>query len=207
MVEVGHFTLLLSTSTLLPVSDTQTPSDADLALQVQGGNRDALGMLYERYVNRIFTYVYYRTHHRATAEDIVSQTFLRALEKIASYDPNKGVFSAWLHRIARNLIIDHFRSVRPMQSIEDAWGLPDDDDVTHQVDANLKVDTIRLLLQQLSAEQREIVLLRLWHGYSFAEIGEILGKSEDSCKMACSRALSKIRAEVLLLLLTFFFHA
>lgn len=177
------------------------PDDVSLVEAHKAGDAEAFAQLYDRYARRIFDFVYYKTHHRETAEDIVSQTFLKALEGLGQYQSAKGAFSAWLHRIARNLVIDHYRAKRPTSPIEDAWDLSGSDDVVRDADAALKIETVREYLGTLKPDQRDILLLRLWSGYSFAEIAEVLGKSEGACKVAYHRAIGAMRAE----LLTFFF--
>ena len=175
---------------------------------VAEGDRDALAALYERYMKRLYNYVYYRTHQRETAEDIVSDVFIHALEKVHTFDPKRGNVSAWLYRITRNLTIDHFRKMRPMQNIEDVWDLADDTDIVRDTDTALKMREARNILQKLSPEQREIVLLRLWDNYSFREIAEFTGKSEGAVKMAFGRALKSIRTDLaLILLLPFLLHS
>ena len=175
--------------------------DQSLIAKVAEGDRDALATLYERYVRRLYTYVYYRTHHRETAEDIVSEVFLRALEHISSFDPARGNVSAWFHGIAHNLIIDHFRRLKPTQAIEDVWDLSSDTNVPRDADTALQVEKVREALKTLTPEQREMMILRLWDGYPFAEIAALTGKSEAACKMAFGRALKKIRSILLLLLI------
>ena len=86
---------------------------------VAEGDRDALAALYERYMKRLYNYVYYRTHQRETAEDIVSDVFIHALEKVHTFDPKRGNVSAWLYRITRNLTIETFQKTLPIQHIED----------------------------------------------------------------------------------------
>ena len=180
---------------------SKVTDDQSLIAKVAEGDRDALATLYERYVRRLYNYVYYRTHHRETAEDIVSEVFLRALEHISSFDSTRGNVSAWFHGIARNLIVDHFRSLKPLQAIEDVWDLSSDTNVPRDADTALQVEKVREALKKLTPEQREMMILRLWDGYPFAEIAALTGKSEAACKMAFGRALKKIRSDLLLLLI------
>ncbi len=180
-------------------------ADSDLIAAVRSGHTDAFEQLYERYVRRIYDFVYFKTHHRETAEDLVSVTFLRAYERIDQFDDSRGEFSAWRHRIARNAVIDHYRSFKQNSSIDDAWDLSDDTDVELDADTRLKVQDVRAFLRTLKPEQRDVVLLRLWSGYSFAEIAEILGKTEAACKMSFKRTVEKVQAGLLAsILLTFF---
>ncbi len=179
--------------------------DSILAVDAARGDEAAFTELYERYVRRIYDFVYYKTHHKQTAEDIVSQTFLQALQKLRTFDSSKGNFSQWIYRIARNLVIDHYRSFHAASSIEDAWDLSSDSDVVADADTALKIQAVRAVLGTLSPDQREVVLLRLWHGYPFAEIAEIIGKTEGASKMSFTRAMNTVRKDILLAVLFLFF--
>lgn len=162
------------------------------------------GALYTEYVQPIYRFVYRRTLDRMLAEDLTSTTFLKALEKIRTYDSAKGPFVAWLYRIARNTVTDHYRTRRVHANIEDVWDLASDDDPTAGVDTQLASKELRAALAKLPADKREIVLLRVWEGLSYAEIAAITGKSEGNCKVIFSRAVKDLRdilpSAVLLLL-------
>ena len=75
----------------------------------QKGSVEDFGRLYDLYIKKIYNFIYYKTHHQETAEDLVSIVFTKALKKINTFD-NSGTFSAWLYRIARNTVIDHYRT-------------------------------------------------------------------------------------------------
>lgn len=160
------------------------------------GDPQAFTHLYEAYAARIYHYHYYRTFHKETAEDLTSQTFMRALERLRSYNENKGTFSAWLYRVARNLLIDQVRTTRPSVDSEDMWDILHDhrssftaieqQDLLRRVEESLHI---------LRPEQREILILRLWDERSYQEIAEIVQKSEAACKMSVSRALTILRKQ------------
>ncbi len=164
--------------------------------------------LYDAHVRDIYKYLYYRTQHRETAEDLTSHVFMKALDKFDSYDASRGTFIAWAYRIARNALIDHYRSTRSTLDIEDVWDLQSDADVARDAEARERVEKLQPYLKALSKDQRELLLLRLWDDLSYAEISKMIGKSEDACKMAFSRTLAKLRKEVpaSILLLFLFMH-
>lgn len=181
--------------------------DASLAQKYKEGDNSAFEELYSRYVDAVYRATYMRTHHRQTAEDIVSTTFMQALESIGTFDPRRGSFSTWIHRIARNLTIDHFRAYKSDVSIEDAWDIPDDTDIPRDADTKRRIEHLRTHMRTFNASQREIILLRAWYGYPFAEIAEITGMKESACKMSYKRGIATLRSLVfLLLILSGFIH-
>lgn len=171
------------------------------------GDSEAFGALYDAYADKIYRYLYYRTQHRETAEDLTSQTFLKALDGLSGFDEARGTFSAWIYRIARNALIDHYRATRETVDIDDVWDLKSDEDVERDVEARERIEKLQPYLKALPKDQRELLLLRLWDGLSYAEISAIVGRSEDACKMAYSRTVARLRKDVpasllMLLLLT-----
>ncbi|MEY4745052.1 MAG: hypothetical protein RL272_997 [Candidatus Parcubacteria bacterium] len=173
----------------------------------QRGESDAFGRLYDAYVRRIYDFVYYRTHHKETAEDLTSDVFLKAFAKMDGFDAGKGTFAAWLYRIARNRVIDHYRASKRVDDIEDVWDLlRSGNDVARDADARERLRETEAHMAALPAAQRDIVIMRAWDGLSYAEIAEITGKSESACKMSFSRAVAALRKRLplaaLLIILT-----
>ena len=85
--------------------------------------QDDFGKLYDQHVKKIYEFIYFKTHHKETAEDLTSVTFMKALSNIESFDEKKASFKTWLYRIARNTVIDHYRMKRETADLEDAWDL------------------------------------------------------------------------------------
>ncbi len=166
---------------------------ADLARRCQQGDKNAFGLLYEAFIRPIYNFVYYKTHHQETAEDIVSGVFTKAFDHLGSFDPVRGPFSAWLYQIARNSVIDYYRTKRTLVNIEDAWDLDDGSDMVRDLGAREQLRNVQQYLKALPSEQRDIVIMRVWQGLSYAEISAALGKSEASCKMMYSRTIAKLR--------------
>src|SRR5688572_33358262 len=92
-------------------------SDEEILVRASAGDRDAFGMLYERYVERIFNYVYYRTGNVNDAEDLTARVFQRAMNHIVNYTDRGVPFSAWLYRIAHNLVANWHRDRSRRQEI------------------------------------------------------------------------------------------
>jgi RNA polymerase sigma-70 factor, ECF subfamily len=169
-------------------------TDSELALLCTQGNLEHFDALYTRHLKGIYAFIFYRTMERMTAEDLTSQTFLKALENIGSYDPNKGAFSTWIYRIARNTVVDHFRTNRKHTDIEDVWDLPSDDNPFLDASGALDARAIHDQLKALPKDKRDLIIMRLWDGLSYKEIADLTGKSEASCKMMFSRTVSDLRA-------------
>ena len=171
-------------------------NDAWLVTKCQSGDKEAFGEIYDRYLRRLYDFIYFKTHHKETAEDLVSLVFAKALQNIQSFDSQKGTLQAWLFQIARNTIIDHYRTFKKEYDIEDAWDIGEDNDLDKDLDTKQKIAEIEKYLQTLKAEQRDIIIMRVWQGLSYQEISEIIGKSEANCKMIYSRAINKLRQEM-----------
>ena len=179
-------------------------TDNQIITQIHAGKPQAFALLYEKYVDKIYAFIYYKTHHKQTAEDITSFTFTKALENIHQFKPHKGSFQAWLYQIARNNVNDFYRNHHFSKSIEDAWDIATTEDIERDVDLRNQLAEIKQGLQQLSSSQRDIVILRVWQNLSYAEIAAITGKSVNACKMDFSRATHSLRKEFQLAILLFF---
>jgi len=118
------------------------------------------------------------------------------LEKIKTFNSDKGTFSAWLYQIARNTVIDHYRTRKKTVDIDDVWDMAEDQDIERDIDVQEKLKSVEKHLAKLRSEQREIIIMRIWQDMSYAEIAEALDKSEGSCKMAFSRAINTLRREM-----------
>ncbi len=149
--------------------------------------------LYTAHIDAIYRYLYRRTLHRATAEDLASLTFMKAFEKLDQFNPSRGSFGGWVMTIAKNVLTDHYRSLKPQTDIEDVWDLSSDDDVVRDLEDREAHKQLREALSQLPKEKREIVLLRIWEDLSYAEIAAVTGKTEGNCKVIFSRALKDLR--------------
>ncbi|MFH1462436.1 MAG: RNA polymerase sigma factor [bacterium] len=168
-------------------------------------NLDNFGYLYDKYVRSIYNFIYYKTHHKETAEDLTSQTFLKALDKISSFDKKKGSFFSWLYQIARNSVIDFYRTKKNCLNIEDVWDLSGNEDIERDLDAKKKLEEVQKYLKRLKPEQREIVILRVWEGMSYKEIAEVVEKTEENCKVMFSRVVQRLRKEMPLAVFLNFF--
>jgi RNA polymerase sigma-70 factor (ECF subfamily) len=158
-------------------------------------SRDEFGNVYDTHAERIYNFIYYKTLNREVAEDITSHTFLKALENLHQYDSTKGTITVWLYRIARNLVIDHYRKKRATVNIDDVWDLSSNEDVQCDIEIKVQIEELKTVLSKLPAEQRDIIILRVWQDLPYSEIALIMQKSEGACKMMFSRIIARLREE------------
>lgn len=180
------------------------PHEAQLVRKSKKGDSAAFGELYDAYIRYIYNFIFYKVHHKETAEDLTSQTFFNALRNITSADPEKS-FLSWLYKIAQNIVIDHYRKWQRTDSkrtdIDDSWDIADDStDIIGDVETAREIAKVKKYLSSLSSAERDVVIMRVWQELSYKEIAEITGRSEASCKMTYSRSIKKLRGIIPLVL-------
>lgn len=183
---------------------TQTERDRVLVAKVQAGMSENFVLLYDSYLDKIYRFLYFRTNHQETAEDLTSQTFLKALDKINSFDSSKGTFQSWLYRIAHNLLIDHYRIPRRNVDLEAAENVASDSSPEQDTERELTIAQVQTLMGTLPEQAQELIILRIWEELPYAEIAKIMDKSEASLKMQFSRIIAGLRENPQLLLFIVF---
>lgn len=158
----------------------------------QAGDKAAFASLYERYFDLVLRYVYFRVGSQQLAEDVVSETFLRALRRLDSFTWQGRDFGAWLVTIARNIVADHFKSSRFRLEVTTAEMLDSDRIEESPENAVLKAFTNVALIEavkQLGPEQQECIVLRFLQCLSVAETARIMGRNEGAVKALQYRAV------------------
>lgn len=158
---------------------------------------EAFGQLYDLYFPRIYSYICRRTGDQASAEDLTSETFFKALRSIGQYRYTGQPFSAWLFRIATNVLTDHFRRQRFVQPLDRHAGMPDGH--WGPEEAAIRQDRRQAILRalaELTPEQQDVVLLRFEQGFRLKEIAGLLGKTEGAVKALMFRALHNLREKL-----------
>ena len=169
-----------------------------LVQRAQAGDAEAFGELYDRYVDSVYRYVYYRVGSAQLAEDLTSETFLRALRRISSFTWQGRDVGAWFVTIARNLIADHYKSSRYKleMTTEDMTTVSESRDAEEGPEnAVLEAMQNKVLLEavkQLNAEQQECIVLRFLQGLSVAETAQAMGKNDGAIKALQYRAIRSL---------------
>jgi RNA polymerase sigma-70 factor (ECF subfamily) len=169
----------------------------EIVRRAQAGDADAFGELYDRYVDVVYRYVHYRVSSTALAEDLTSETFLRALRRISSYSWQGRDFGAWLVTIARNLIADHYKSGRyrlevATSDLVEAGADRSEEGPEGEVLAGLTNAALIEAVKELNSEQQECIALRFLQGLSVAETAQIMGKNEGAIKALQYRAVKSL---------------
>lgn len=163
------------------------------------GDTEAFTLLYERYVHRIYNYIYYRTGNAHESEDLTSRVFHRALNHIPRYD-NRGVpFSAWLYRIAHNLVANWHRdnSRRKEVPLEDFTQHPHRAMAPEasMVDSQEKEELLKVI-RRLPPDRQQLLILKFVEGLSNQEVATIMMRSEGAIKSLYHRTLLALRDEL-----------
>lgn len=172
--------------------------DADL-IALAKEDRDAFGELYERYIDKIYNYVFYRTSNHQDAQDLTAKVFVRALKHIERYDDRGVPFSAWLYRIAHNLVANWYRDssrrkVIPLEDVvtrSERSALPEI--LTEQADEQ---DILMEGIHRLPPDRQQLLILKYVEKLSNVEIGEIMDKTEGAVKSLYYRTLLALREDL-----------
>lgn len=160
----------------------------------------AFGVLYKRYVRKIYNYAYYRIGNRHDAEDLTARTFYRALANIDRYQSRGLPFSAWLYRIAHNLVANWLRdrSRRKVISLDGlaltsqcGGSVPE-----YQTEANEEREALLEAIKRLPSDRQQLLILKLMEGMSNVEIGQVMGRSEGAIKSLYYRTLIALREDL-----------
>ena len=174
-------------------------SDEDILNRASQGDLDAFGLLYERYIDRIYNYVYYRTGNVSDAEDLTARVFQRAMNHISSYTDRGVPFSAWLYRIAHNLVANWHRdnSRRHEVPLEDHTELHYPAEHPEQVMVQSQErEKLLKVIRSLSSERQQLLILKFVEHLSNAEIAVIMGRSEGAIKSLYHRTVLVLRDEL-----------
>ncbi|MGG7573010.1 ECF subfamily RNA polymerase sigma factor, BldN family [Streptomyces sirii] len=180
------------TTTARRPADSDSRRMMDLVERAQAGEAEAFGRLYDQYADTVYRYIYYRVGGRATAEDLTSETFLRALRRIGTFTWQGRDFGAWLVTIARNLVADHFKSSRFRLEVTTGEMLDANEVERSPEDSVLESLSNAALLEavrKLNPQQQECVTLRFLQGLSVAETARVMGKNEGAIKTLQYRAV------------------
>ncbi len=165
-------------------------SDNELVKLYMNGNEESLSVLVNRHKRRIFSYIYLITRNKALTEDVFQETFFKVIQTLKKQQYNEeGKFLPWILRIAKNLIIDHFRKVKKMPTISTIYNdegeetsifdiIPEESNTSKNTEETQHFkETIRSIVNDLPQDQKEVVIMRTYYDMSFKEISEMTNVS------------------------------
>ncbi len=168
------------------------PEERQLVESAKAGDAQAFGQLYDASVDRVYRFLFFRVNDSQTAEDLTSVVYLKAWENLHRYQP-RGPFLAWLYSIARNTVIDHYRTHKQTVSLDEAAPMaspnakPDD-----VVDLHIEMKSLQAAMLHLTSEQREVLTLKFIAEYDTAQIARQMRKSEGAIRALQMRALQAL---------------
>jgi RNA polymerase sigma-70 factor (ECF subfamily) len=182
------------------MANVQTP-DAVLIKKYIAGDESALGTLIERHQSRIYNFIFSKINDRDLCDDVFQDTFIKVIKTLKSHSYNEeGKFLPWVMRIAHNLVIDHFRKNKKMPMLRETEefsifsimsdGVPNIEKqmITLQIE-----EDVRKLIQELPEDQKQVLMMRMYHDLSFKEISEQTGVSINTALGRMRYALLNLR--------------
>lgn len=158
--------------------------------------------LYEKYADPIYKFIYLKTYDKELSEDLSSQTFFKALDKINSFkNDDDSNFKAWIYRIAYNLVIDNYSWKKETIQMDELLEFGYDENFWQNLDNKEKLREVFAYFDTLKEKHKQILIMRLWDDLSYKEISELTGESLDNCKKVVSRTLSNIPTTYMSLLI------
>ena len=174
-------------------------SDTELVVLAKADDKEAFGELYERYVEKIYNYIYYRTGNHHDAEDLTARVFHRAMGHIDNYTERGVPFQAWLYRIAHNLVANWHRDRSRRKVIpldEFIAGSLRTEGPDHQAEDKEEREALLAAVRRLPEERQQLLVLKFVEHLSNAEIGDIMERTEGAIKSLYHRTLIALRDEL-----------
>jgi RNA polymerase sigma-70 factor (ECF subfamily) len=168
-------------------------SEDDIVRNAVKGDVDAFSTLYEKYLDPIFRYIYFRVNNLQDAEDITGMVFIKAWEALPRYRLNGFPFSSWLYRIAHNMVVDFHRKRKslPIEKV-DELGVDHRTNLLAEIAEKEQLRNLINAISRLPDDQQQVIILRFVEGLSHKEIAKIMGKNDGACRMIQHRALETL---------------
>lgn len=175
---------------------TGKPTDAELIAQAQAGDVEAFGEIYRRYSEAIYLFINSRVGSKRDAEDLTEIVFLQAFEALERYEERGAPFSAYLYRIARNQVIDHYRAEEPVEPLTDLdWRYGQDPLAEKKVIDQEQAEKIKIALAKLPDHYQEVIRLRLLVGMPTKQVAEWMDREPSTIRVIQHRALNALRKQ------------
>lgn len=171
----------------------ETP-DLHLLQQAARGDANAYGEIYDRYIDAVYQYIYYRVGDRQDAEDLAETVFLKGWEALRKNGTAVQNARAWLYRMAHNIVVDHYRTRKTNVGLDQAGELSENAPLPEQaVQTREQVTHLASAIRQLEHHFQQVIVCRFLNGLSHAETAEVTGIPENHLRVMQHRALVKLK--------------
>lgn len=168
-------------------------TEPQLIEQLQSGQSESFWFLYDTYFQVIYNHIYYKTLNQSITEDIVSDTFFKAFDKIHQFSyTTEHSFRSWLYTIANNTLLDSYKKITP-DTLDESLDYKSDENITENENNRYMSDQILMELDQLWSKKKDIVIMRLREWLSYEEISAMTGRSEVSLRKDFSIAIKELK--------------
>lgn len=159
------------------------------------GKSAPFGLLYDHYQPIVYRFIYLKVSHREEAEDLTHQVFLSAWQNISGFKIKKEAsFIGWLYQIARNKVIDHYRTKKPTIDIDNIADPPEIGKSNEETaDFKIEIKMVKKAIPLLSEIEQDVVIMRFVEDLASKEVAEILEKSEGAIRLIQHRAIKKLK--------------
>ena len=158
---------------------------------------DAYGQIYDRYVERIYRFIFFKVGNKSDAEDITSEAFLKTWQYIKEGKPIKNL-NAFLYAVARNLVVDHYRTQSKKREFEEAifTDIKSDANIAIKLDIKSSTDKILRAMKSLKDEYCEVIVMRFLDDLSISEIAGVIDKTSNNTRVLVHRALGALKKTI-----------
>ena len=176
-------------------------AEKELIEKAKNGDSASFGRLYDHHIKPIYRFIAVKVGTKQEAEDLAHEVFMSAWQKLPNFESQGFPFSSWLYKIARNRVIDHYRTKKTNVSIDEDITISetlfsDSVDPESGFDRGQQLSKIKIAMQDLNAEQREVITMRFVEDLSPLEIAQILNKREGTIRIIQHRAILKIKKNI-----------
>ncbi|TSC96901.1 MAG: RNA polymerase sigma-70 factor, ECF subfamily [Parcubacteria group bacterium Athens0714_26] len=161
--------------------------------QAQGGHKEAFGIIYSHYLPKIYRFISLKVNGKTTAEDLTHEVFLNAWKRLSKYETREFPFSSWLYQIARNEVIDFYRTNKKNISLENIGEGTLKTIESEDFDAVLSLEKIKVLIKFLKPDQQDVLIMRFIEDLSHDEIAAAIKKSAGAVRLIQYRAINSLK--------------
>ncbi|MBI4049733.1 MAG: sigma-70 family RNA polymerase sigma factor [Candidatus Doudnabacteria bacterium] len=159
----------------------------------QSGDREAFGVIYDQYSGKIYKFIFFRVNHKEVAEDILSDTFVKAWNKISQIQSPQAL-SSWLYQVAKNNIIDYYRIKKETVSLQEVESiLEDPQNIVEAANLSLEQTQLLELIRDLPPDQASVIQYKFFEELENAEIAQIMNKTEGAVRVIQHRAVANLK--------------